>query len=142
MVLRTRAACLIAALLAVSSCQWAGDTKAVRVPFAELRQRLEDARSRLESAVQEGSVDRVPALDQALSAELDAAAAQSSAINLLDREHLAINVATARRCLSEMDRFAQSGDVEVLRAQFQQLQPTVAEIKDLLDRAERTATAK
>lgn len=139
---RTRAACLLAALLAVPSCQWAGDTKAVRVPFAELKQRVEDARARIESAVQEGSVDRVPALDQALNAELDAAAAQSSAMNLLDRQHLAINVATARRCLTEMDRFAQSGDVEDLRAQFQQLQPTVAEIQVLLERAERTTTAK
>lgn len=142
MPLRTRAALVLAALLAGSSCQWAGDTKAVRVPFVELKQRIVDAQSRIASAVQEGSMDRVPALDQALNAELDAASAQSAAINLLDREHLAISVATARRCLTQMDRFAQSGDLEDLRAQLQQLQPTVAEITELLDRADRTTTAK
>jgi hypothetical protein len=139
---RTLAGFLIAALFGLSSCQWAGDTKAVRVPFADLSRQVEEARSSLESAVNDGSMDRVPALTRTLSAELDAASAQSSAINLLDREHLAINVATARRCLSEMDRFAQSGDLEDLRAQFQQLQPTVAEIRELLDRAEKTTTAK
>jgi hypothetical protein len=139
---RTLAGVLVATILGASSCQWAGDTKAVRVPFADLSRRVEEARSRLESAINEGSADRVPALTRALNAELDAASAQSSAINLLDREHLAINVATARRCLTDMDRYAQSGDLDLLRAQFQQLLPTVAEIRVLLDRAERTTTAK
>ncbi len=98
--------------------------------------------SRLVSAVNEGSVDRVRALDRELNAQLDAAMAQTSAMNLLDREHFSIAVATARRCLTEMDRYAQSGDVELLRAQEQQLEPTVTEIQELLDRADRTTTAK
>ena len=142
MLARTRAASILATLVAVSSCQWAGDTKAVRVPFREVKQRVEEAHSSLAAAVEDGSVEDVPALDQALNAELDAAMGQSSAMNLLDREHLSINVATARRCLTDMDRYAQSGDVELLRAQFHQLEPTMAEIEVLLDRAERTTTAK
>jgi hypothetical protein len=41
-----------------------------------------------------------------------------------------------------MDRYAQSGDSELLRAQNQQLQPTIKEIQELLERADRTTTAK
>jgi len=59
----------------------------------------------------------------------------------MDREHLSISVATARRCLTDMDRYAASGDIDLLKAQVQQLAPTVTEIQELLDRAERTTKA-
>ena len=118
---RLRTALLVGALLAAPSCQWAGDTKAARVSFAALKESVEDVNARLTSAVEEGSGDRVLGLD---------------------REHLSISVATARRCLTAMDRYAQSGDAELLRAQNQQLQPTIVEIQELLDRADRTTTAE
>ncbi|HZE20220.1 MAG TPA: hypothetical protein VE402_08875 [Candidatus Angelobacter sp.] len=98
--------------------------------------------ARLDAAVEETSPDRVPAIDHELNAVLDTAMDQASAMNILDREHLAISVATARRCLTAMDRYAQSGDGELLRAQNQQLQPTIKEIEELLERADRTTTAK
>lgn len=142
---RVRTAWLIAALLAAlaaSSCQWAGDTKAARVSFSALKESIEDVSARLDGAVEEGSADRVPGLDRELNTVLDTAMNQSSAMNILDREHLAISVATARRCLTAMDRYAQSGDAELLRAQNQQLQPTIKEIQELLERADRTTTAK
>jgi hypothetical protein len=142
MMLGTRVAWLLAGLLAIPACQWAGETKAARVSFAVLKQKVDDVNSRLVAAVQNGDSDRVPGLDKELNTTLDTAMKQSSAMNILDREHLSINVATARRCLSDMDRFAQAGDSELLRAQNQQLQPTITEIQDLLERADRTTNAK
>jgi hypothetical protein len=146
MPLRTRAdwlvVALVAAQLAVPSCQWAGDTQAARIPFAALKRQVDDVHARLTSAIQNGEADRVPGLDREMNATLDAAMNQRSAMNLLDREHLSINVATARRCLTDMDRYAQSGDLELLRAQAQQLAPTIAEIQVLLVRADKTTTAK
>ncbi len=97
--------------------------------------------TRLTSAIQNGEYDRVTGLDKELNTAMDAAMNQASAMNLLDREHLAIAVATARRCITDMDRYAQSGDGDLLKAQQQQLAPTVAEIQELLDRAERTTKA-
>jgi len=132
---------LFAALVCVASCQWAGDTKAVKVSFAAIRTQVDDVNTRLTNAIQNNEPDRVQALDKELNTALDTAMNQASAMNLMDREHLSIAVATARRCLTDMDRYAASGDVELLRAQAQQLQPTVTEIQELLDRAERTTKA-
>ncbi len=132
---------LISAALLASSCQWAGDTKAVHVSFAALKSQLDDVNTRLNSAIQNGETDRVVGLDKELNTVLDAAVNQSSAMNILDREHLSIAVATARRCITDMDRYSTSGDVDLLRAQAQQLAPTVTEIQELLDRAERSTKA-
>jgi hypothetical protein len=140
---RMRAPVMLAVLLVLPivapSCQWAGDPKAARASFVVLKQQVEDVSSRLYSAIESGENDRVPALDKELNAAMDASMKQSSAMNLLDREHLAINVATARRCLTDMDRFAQSGDSDLVKNQVQQLKPTVDEIVELLDRANRAA---
>ncbi|HYQ95604.1 MAG TPA: hypothetical protein VER38_01185 [Candidatus Eisenbacteria bacterium] len=145
MPLRARSNCLVlvllAAQLATPSCQWAGDTKAATVSYLVLKRQVDDVNSRIHSAVQNGEADRIPGLDRELNASLDAAMNQASAMNLLDREHLSISVATARRCITDMDRYAQSGDLDLLRAQVQQLEPTIAEIQELFDRAERTTTA-
>jgi len=133
-------AALVAVVL-VSSCQWAGDTKAVKVSFAALKTQLDDVNTRLNSAIQNNEPDRVVNIDKELNAVLDASMNQASAMNLMDREHLSISVATARRCITDMDRYAASGDIELLKAQAQQLAPTVTEIQELLDRAERTTKA-
>jgi len=137
-----RYALLLAALLGAPSCQWADDTGAAKASFAVIRQQIDDVSARISSAVQNGEADRIPALDRDMNAALDAARNQSSAMNLLDREHLNINVATAKQCLSGMDRYAQSGDNDLLRAQAAQLAPTVSEIRVLLDRADRIANSK
>jgi hypothetical protein len=134
-------AALSVAALAAPSCQWAGDTKAVHVSFAALKTQVDDVNTRLTSAIQSGESDKVPGLDKELNAAMDAAMSQSSAMNILDREHLSISVATARGCIRDMDRYAQSGDMDLLRAQAQQLAPTIAEIQELLDRADRTTKA-
>lgn len=135
------AVALLAVALTSSSCQWAGDTKAVKVDFAALKSQLEDVNTRLTSAVQNNEADKVAGLDKEMNAVLDAAMNQASAMNIMDREHLSISVATARRCLTDMDRYSASGDMDLIRAQAQQLAPTVTEIQDLLDRAERTTKA-
>jgi hypothetical protein len=135
------AAALLAASLTGSSCQWAGDTKAVKADFAVLKKQVDDVNTRLTSAIQNNEADRVASLDKEMNAVLDAAMNQASAMNIMDREHLSIAVATARRCLTDMDRYSASGDMDLIRAQAQQLAPTVTEIEDLLDRAERTTKA-
>ena len=135
-------AALVAVLLAAPSCQWAGDRGAVKASFAVIRQQIDDVNGRITTAIQNGEADRIPSLDRDMNAALDAASNQSSAMNLMDREHLAINLATAKRCLTDMDRYAQSGDLDLLRAQAAQLNPTISEIRVLLDRADRIATAK
>ena len=132
---------VLAALVTISSCQWAGDAKAVKVSFAALKSQVDDVNTRLNSAIQNNESDRVVGLDKEMNTVLDTAMNQASAMNLMDREHLSIAVATARRCLTDMDRYAASGDMELLRAQAQQLAPTVTEIQELLDRAERTTKA-
>jgi len=142
--IRVRATWLWIALgtvLMTASCQWAGDTKAVKVSFAALKTQLEDVNTRLTNAIQNNETDRVTGLDKELNTVLDAAMNQASAMNIMDREHLSIAVATARRCITDMDRYATSGDADLLKAQAQQLAPTVADIQVLLDRAERTTKA-
>jgi len=131
----------LGAVLMTASCQWAGDTKAVKVSFAALNTQLEDVNTRLTNAIQNNETDRVTGLDKELNTVLDAAMNQASAMNIMDREHLSIAVATARRCITDMDRYATSGDADLLKAQAQQLAPTVADIQELLDRAERTTKA-
>ena len=132
---------LLAVSLAASSCQWAGDTKAVKADFAVLKTQVDDVNTRLTAAIQNNQADKVASLDKEMNTVLDAAMNQASAMNIMDREHLSIAVATARRCLTDMDRYSASGDMDLIRAQAQQLAPTVTEIEDLLDRAERTTKA-
>jgi len=132
---------LLAVSLAGTSCQWAGDTKAVKADFAVLKTQVDDVNTRLTAAIQNNEADKVASLDKEMNTVLDAAMNQASAMNIMDREHLSIAVATARRCLTDMDRYSASGDMDLIRAQAQQLAPTVTEIEDLLDRAERTTKA-
>jgi len=135
-------AVLFAALLAAPSCQWAGDRSAAKASFTVIRQQIDDVNGRIVSAIQGGEADRIPSLDRDMNVALDSATNQASAMNILDREHLNINVATAKHCLTDMDRYAQTGDMDLLRAQAAQLAPTISEIRVLLDRADRIATAK
>ncbi len=88
-------------VLMTASCQWAGDTKAVKVSFAALKTQLEDVNTRLTNAIQNNETDRVTGLDKELNTVLDAAMNQASAMNIMDREHLSIAVATARRCITD-----------------------------------------
>jgi len=142
MLSRWTVATAVLVALGAASCQWGGDTKAVKVSYAALRQQVDDVNTRLTTAIQNGEAEKVPGLDRELNAALDASMNQASAMNLLDREHLSINVATARRCITDMDRYANSGDVDLLKAQAQQLAPTITEIQGLLARAERTTSEK
>jgi hypothetical protein len=113
----------------------------VKVDFSALKAQVDDVNTRLNNAIQNNESDRVAGLDKEMNAVLDAAMNQASAMNIMDREHLSIAVATARRCLTDMDRYASSGDMDLLKAQAQQLSPTVSEIQALLDRADKTTKA-
>jgi len=75
---RARAAALLALLLLVPSCDWAGDSKAVRVPYAELKQRIEESHARLTRAIGEGALDQAPSATRELNARFNELSAQAS----------------------------------------------------------------
>jgi hypothetical protein len=110
--------------------------------FTELKQRLDEAQSGLTSAVAEGSTERVAQLDRSVSTTLDAIESRSSSLDLLSREGLNIQVASARQCLVALDRYASSGDVDLVTAQLKQLGPIVTEIDTILERGIRIETEK
>ena len=62
----------LGAVLMTASCQWAGDTKAVKVSFAALKTQLDDVNTRLNNAIQNNETDRIQSLDKELNTVLDA----------------------------------------------------------------------
>lgn len=132
---------LLAALIGVGACQRGGGG-ASGPAFADLRGRLESARIQLHAAVEQNSLERVPALDRALGAELDAIESRGSSLDLMQRESLALQIASARRCLTAIDRYVASGDIELVSAQLQQLDPTLREVDTILERAVRVEAAE
>jgi len=133
----------LAALLlpAFGACQKAGGP-ASGPSFSELRQRLDEAQTGLTSAASEGSIERVAELDRSLAATLDAIESRSSSLDLLSRESLNIQIASARQCLAALDRYAASGDVDLVTAQLKQLGPIVNEVDTILERGVRIESAK
>jgi hypothetical protein len=140
---RTGALALAAILLwaAPSGCKKAGGS-APAIPFSELREQLTEAHQRLASATAQGTVERVPELDRTIGSTLDAIQARSTSMDLLEREALAIQVASARQCLTALDRYAASGDVDLVAAQLKQLDTVLGEVDTILERAVRVETAK
>jgi len=65
---------------------------------------------------------------------------RSSAINMVDREHLAISIATGRRNITETDRWVASGDVDAVRSQVKELDAILGDIDQILDRTIRGST--
>ncbi len=105
-----------------------------------MKQALSEDRSRLTRAVSEGTVEQIPAIDKALEKRFDEIWAHSSAMNLLDRQHMAIQLASGRRLLTTLDQFAASTDAEAVRSHAEKLQGVLDEVEMLLDRTIRAAT--
>jgi hypothetical protein len=132
----------VAAGLAFSlaSCQTLGGTKGNPKDFEELKQALSDTRARLSRAVSAGELDGVNSGLQGLTARFDEIWSKSSAMNLLDREHLAIQLASARRMITSINQWVANSDIDAVRTEVEKLNPVLDDVDTLLDHTIR-ATA-
>src|SRR5262245_4675059 len=129
------------ALLSATGCQKAGGS--VSGPkFSELRESLDDLHQKITAAAAAPEFDRVSSLGRSLSEVLDAIESRSSSLDLLSRETLALHVASARKCLTDVDRYATSGDQDLVQAQVKQLDGIIGDIGTVLERGIRIETAK
>lgn len=76
---------------------------------------------------------------RAIRSQLTAIEKRNSGINLMDRENLNIQIATGRRVITETDRWVTVNDAEAVRSQVAQLDPILANIDVLLDRAVKSS---
>jgi hypothetical protein len=124
---------LVASLLALVSCQPVGGGSKPPIPYEEIQGSLESAYGNLEAGIQGGSMEQVPSLCNALSAELDRVEEQTRGLGILEREKIRIQLSTARHNVDSIARTAPvSGDVDLLKAQLQPVDEAVHEITGLL----------
>lgn len=90
-------------------------------------------------AVSEGDLQAVNASLRAIGSHFDAIESKSSAMNLMDRESMAIKIATGRRTITEVNRWIQVNDAEAVRSQVAELDPILGEVDVLLDRAVKSS---
>jgi len=134
------AAVLGLAAFAASSCQSLAGSGKGGAQFAEVRKELTDAKSSLDQAASDGSLDKISPLLHSISSNFDVMENRSSAINMVDREHLALSVATGRRTMTETDRWVSSGDVDAVRGQVKELDGILTDIDQILERTIRGST--
>jgi hypothetical protein len=127
----------LAVALALPACQTLSGSGKGGPELAQLREQLGNTRTALDRASEEGDLPRAGALLSALGSRFDELESRSSAINLVDRESMAIQVATGRRAITEADRWVQSGDSEAVRGQVHQLDQVLDELDRILARAVR-----
>jgi hypothetical protein len=121
----------------VCSCQTLSGSGKGGAEFAQARHQLADARTALDRAAADGNVDQIAPLLRSISSSFDALEARSSAMNLVDREHMAIQIATGRRTITEASRWVDAADVDAVRSQVKELDGTLAEMDAILERTIR-----
>jgi len=127
-------------VLGLASCQQLAGTGKGSAQFVELRTQLAGSREALRKAIGESDLTRIGVLLPAVSSRLDEIEKRSSAMNMLDREHVALEIATARRTIAETDRWVASGDLDSVRLKVIQIDASLGEIDQILDRTIRGAT--
>ena len=112
---RLPALALAAALaLSLASCQTLAGKGGSPDEFKELKQALSDDRAGLSRALAAGEIDRASGYIDGIGTRFDEIWAKSSAMNLLDREHLAIQIASGRRMLTSIRQWVSSTDLDVV----------------------------
>jgi chromosome segregation ATPase len=124
----------LALLLALAGCQTMAGTGEGKAEFVEHRQKLSEDRAALDRAVAQGDLSTARTLLASIRARLDTIEKETSAMNMIDRQSTALQIATARRTMTEADRYIDSGDAESVRTQITLLNGILAEIDTLLDR--------
>ena len=138
---------LLAALAALAagtilvSCQTLSGAGGSSAEFTRLKQAVSEDRARLRQAAAEPSPERVPAALDAVSARFDEIWSKAPGMNLLDREHLAIQLASGRRIIDTAKQWAANSDIEAVRSETQRLDAVLGEVETLLDRSTK-ATAE
>ena len=126
-----------ALLLALAGCQTMAGSGEGKAEFVEHRQKLAAERSALEGAASQGDLATVRTHLGSIRSRLGAIESRSSAMNMLDRQHVALQIATARRTMTETERWIDSGDADAVRTEVGELGGILNEVDTLLDRTIR-----
>lgn len=137
---RLSALALAAFAFSLISCETLSGSGKSGPEFIQFRQQLSESRSELERAADTGDLRRLREALASLSRQFDAMQAKSSAMNLLDRQHLAIELASARRILSEASRWVEFEKMEEAREQVRALDTFLGEIDTILERTVLSST--
>jgi predicted small secreted protein len=132
-------AALLALAMGVTSCETLSGSGKSGAALAESKEKLTESRAALNRAAQDGDLQGVGTAMRSIGSLFDTIESKSSAMNLMDRENMAIQIATGRRTITETDRWIQSNDTEAVRSQVSQLDPILANIDGLLDRAVKSS---
>jgi hypothetical protein len=125
----------LAVAVLLASCQTLAGSGTAGADFARLKKSLDQSRAQLNRAVAEGATEEVASPLQAIGADLDAIQRKSSAMNLMDRENLAIQAATARRIITSTRQWVANADIEAIRSEVARLDGVLNEVDGLLQRA-------
>ena len=133
----------LAAGLAFSliSCQTLGGKGGSPEEFEALKQAMSDDRAGLNRAVAAGELDRVPGYLQGIGTRFDEIWSKSSAMNLLDREHLAIQLASGRKMITSIGQWVTSADIDAVRSEVEKLNTVLDDVDTLLDHTIRATAA-
>ena len=133
------AAALVAVALGAASCQTLAGSGQSGAALADSKTKLSESRAAMDRAVQAGDLQAVGTAMHSIGEQFDTVESKSSAMNLMDRENMAIQIATGRRTISETERWIQSNDAEAVRSQVAQLDPILDNVDGLLDRAVKSS---
>jgi cytochrome c oxidase subunit 3 len=111
----------------------AGGTKGSPEEFQALKESPGREQGRLSRALAAGEIDRVSGYLQGLSTCFNDIWAKSSAMNLLDREHLAIQLASGRKMITSINQWVSSSDIDAVRSEVEKLNPVLDDVDTLLD---------
>ncbi len=103
--------------------------------LVSLRETLNFKRSRLSSAVMNGTMDFIPGYLNDMKSTLDSLEVQSGKLSLMDGQDLKLKVASARNVITAAEPFVMQNDVEGVRAQQRNLDQVLFEIDEVLGRA-------
>lgn len=126
-----------ALLLAPAGCQTLAGSGEGKAQFVEHRQKLADERAAIGRAASQGDLAGARRGIGSVRTRLVDLESRSSAMNMIDRQHLALQVATARRTMTEVERWIDAGDAESVRTEITKLGGTLVEIDAILDRTIR-----
>ncbi len=120
-------------LLSLASCEVLSGSKGSPEDFERLRQGLNEDRANLNRAAVENTLDQVAGILDSLRGRFDEIWSKSSAMNLVNREHLAIQLASARRMMGSISQWTNATDIDAVRSEVERLNVVLNEIDVLLD---------
>jgi hypothetical protein len=129
----------LALAILLASCETLAGSGGSGAEFTKLKQGLDDARGQLDRAVADGAADQIAEPLKAVGARLDEIESKSSPMNLMDRENLSIQIATARQLITSTQPWVANSDMDAIRPAVQKLDSVLNDIDVLLERAIRSA---